>query len=457
MVIRVLGGLLGAYTLTGDRDVLDLAAQTGRALLPALTQASAGIPLCAVQLASGTANCRAHNEHNHIQEDPMVLGGHGVIPLSELGSVQLEYAALAHATGESHFQLLADRALQSVFTTLKPKDGLYPKHLWTNSLSYASREVGFAGGSDSFYETLLKRWLQGGRKQEWLRRMYQQSLVGLRRLLRKSSPSNLTFIATADDDGQKFVQSERLNLLTRRYTHEHLLCFVPGMLALGAHTGAGVNATVEWQVARDVLHTCTQTYRRSPSGLGPEAVVFRTAEAARLVREAKPESYMQRLKRQAAEREGNPLPPSAPPDYEIKDPTYRLRPEYVESLYLMWRLDPEIERREHYRKEALFVLDAIERRCRTPSAYAKWGSTGLNEGLEDNLESFFFAETLKYLYLIFSDETEFDVDRYLLTTEAHVLPLPINLDEASAADPDITTPADSALLTWWQDADFLAE
>ena len=45
--------------------------------------------------------------------------------------------------------------------------------------------------------------------------------------------------------------------------------------------------------------------------------------------------------------------------------------------------------------------------------------------LANSLESFFFAETLKYLYLLFSEPSSvpFDLDTHVLTTEAHLLPI----------------------------------
>lgn len=56
------------------------------------------------------------------------------------------------------------------------------------------------------------------------------------------------------------------------------------MLALGAHHNAGINSTWEWQVARELLHTCTTLYSRQPAGLGPERVAFVTPNAVRAAR-----------------------------------------------------------------------------------------------------------------------------------------------------------------------------
>ena len=40
----------------------------------------------------------------------------------------------------------------------------------------------------------------------------------------------------------------------------------------------------------------------------------------------------------------------------------------------------------------------------------------------DKMESFFLAETLKYLYLLFTDDDIIDINKYVFNTEAHPLP-----------------------------------
>ena len=38
---------------------------------------------------------------------------------------------------------------------------------------------------------------------------------------------------------------------------------------------------------------------------------------------------------------------------------------------------------------------------------------------DDTMQSFFLAETLKYLYLLFSDSSTVDLDEFVFNTEAH--------------------------------------
>jgi endoplasmic reticulum Man9GlcNAc2 1,2-alpha-mannosidase len=79
------------------------------------------------------------------------------------------------------------------------------------------------------------------------------------------------------------------------------------------------------------------------------------------------------------------------------------RPETVESLFVMWR----VTHNETYREWGWNIFRAFEMHSRLQSG----GYTSLDSVLEvpvrrrDSMESFFVAETLKYLLLLFSDDT----------------------------------------------------
>lgn len=51
---------------------------------------------------------------------------------------------------------------------------------------------------------------------------------------------------------------------------DHLACFTPGMLALGAKYGAVTGAKAEqyMQLGRNLTETCYQMYARQPTGVG---------------------------------------------------------------------------------------------------------------------------------------------------------------------------------------------
>jgi hypothetical protein len=77
---------------------------------------------------------------------------------------------------------------------------------------------------DSFYEYMLKVWLQGGKTEDMYRDMYDESMQGMHdELLQVSTPSGLVFIADKNSG----------NLDTKM---DHLVCFMGGLLVLGAYT-----------------------------------------------------------------------------------------------------------------------------------------------------------------------------------------------------------------------------
>lgn len=67
---------------------------------------------------------------------------------------------------------------------------------------------------------------------------------------------------------------------------------------------------------------------------------------------------------------------------------------------------------------------ALEKYCKTESGYASFSDVQDPQAKKDDVaESFFVAETLKYLYLLFSSKPIVDHKRMFLTTEAHILPI----------------------------------
>jgi mannosidase alpha-like ER degradation enhancer 2 len=62
--------------------------------------------------------------------------------------------------------------------------------------------------------------------------------------------------------------------------------------------------------------------------------------------------------------------------------------------------------------------ESLEKYCRTEAGYAALRSVVTKEK-RDNMESFFLAETLKYLYLLFAPPETLDLSRAVFNTEAH--------------------------------------
>ena len=80
----------------------------------------------------------------------------------------------------------------------------------------------------------------------------------------------------------------------------------------------------------------------------------------------------------------------------------------------MWRITKDVK----YREWGWTIAQTIQRLCRNDAGFH--GFKSVNEP-NDRQESFFIAETLKYLYLLFASDDLIPLDEYVFNTEAHPL------------------------------------
>jgi ER degradation enhancer, mannosidase alpha-like 2 len=99
---------------------------------------------------------------------------------------------------------------------------------------------------------------------------------------------------------------------------------------------------------------------------------------------------------------------------QITAPGYPLRPEIIESTYYLYHAthDPK------YLSMGQTYLNNLVKYCRTKDAYAALADVRTKKKT-NSMESFFFAETFKYLYLLFAPESTLDFDKVIFNTEAH--------------------------------------
>ncbi|KAJ3011137.1 UNVERIFIED_CONTAM: ER degradation-enhancing alpha-mannosidase-like protein 2 [Siphonaria sp. JEL0065] len=98
--------------------------------------------------------------------------------------------------------------------------------------------------------------------------------------------------------------------------------------------------------------------------------------------------------------------------------SYPLRPEFVESLWVAYRATKNPTLLEI----AFEIVDRLNNLTRTKYGFANVQDVNTMQ-LEDKMESFFLAETLKYLYLLFSPDNEYNTGNYVFNTEAHPFPV----------------------------------
>jgi mannosidase alpha-like ER degradation enhancer 2 len=106
---------------------------------------------------------------------------------------------------------------------------------------------------------------------------------------------------------------------------------------------------------------------------------------------------------------------------------YPLRPEIVESTYYLHHY-ASLPRRGRaafgpdgpafYLKMGQQLFDDFVRNCRTETGYAALKSV-ITKEKSDAMQSFVFAETFKYFYLLFAPPATLDFDKVIFNTEAH--------------------------------------
>ncbi|KAJ4962716.1 hypothetical protein NE237_022655 [Protea cynaroides] len=361
--IRVVGGLLSAYDLSEDNVFLEKARDIADRLLPAW-DTSSGIPYNRINLVHG-------NPHN-----PGWTGGESI--LADSATEQLEFIALSQRTGDPKYQV----KVENVITELQknfPDDGLLPIFInpQTGRTSYSTITFGAMG--DSFYEYLLKAWIQGNKTEavSHYREMWETSMKGLLSLTQKTTPSSFTYLSEKNGGSISHKMDE-------------LACFAPGMLALGSFGYGPGEAQKFLSLAEELAWTCYNFYQSTPTKLAGENYFFHAGQ-----------------------------------DMSVGTSWNILRPETVESLFYMWRLTGN----KTYQEWGWNIFQAFEKNSRIESGYV--GLKDVNTGVKDNMmQSFFLAETLKYLYLLFSPDSIISFDEWVFNTEAHPLKIVTRQDRA---------------------------
>ncbi|XP_027890669.1 mannosidase, alpha, class 1B, member 1b [Xiphophorus couchianus] len=362
--IRILGGLLSTYHLTGDSLFLDKAKDIGSRLMPAFNTQSK-IPYSDVNIGKGTAHPPRWTSDSTV---------------AEVTSIQLEFRELSRLTQEPQYQAAVAEVMNQVHKLKGKLDGLVPMFINTNSGQFTHQGIYTLGArADSYYEYLLKQWIQGGKKENQFLEDYLQAIEGVKKnLLQKSSPNGLVFVGELSH-GQFSPKMD------------HLVCFLPGTLALGAHNGLPAD---HMDLAKELMHTCYQMYVQMETGLSPEIVHFNMHQGS--IRDI---------------------------DVKPADRHNLLRPETVESLFYLYRFTKD----RKYQDWGWKILQNFNKYTKVSSG----GYTSINNVCDpdypsprDKMESFFLGETLKYFYLLFSEDADLiSLDKYVFNTEAHPLPI----------------------------------
>ncbi|KAJ3023919.1 Mannosyl-oligosaccharide 1,2-alpha-mannosidase IB [Thoreauomyces humboldtii] len=353
--IRVMGGLLSAWELDGDKRFLDLAEDLAERFNHAFDTPS-GLPINSLNLKT---------RKSEPSNDAVQMAG-----LAEIGTLQLELQFLADVTDNLVYSAKALKAYDILHSAVLPFPGLYPTKWPVEKVpdikTPMQEKYSVGAEADSFYEYLLKMWLSTG-ETKW-RDMYDQSAEVIKEHMVQYDGKN-AYIPDATSTSAGFSQKSSFH---------HLSCFAGGMFATGALTSRRNGWASFLDIGTRITQTCWDSYARTKSGLGPEEIY--------------------------------------PKDLAPQDMRYQLRPETIESIFYMHRFthDPI------YREMGKAFVASLNKHCRSEAGFGGLRNVlSPNQGVNDLQQSFFLAETLKYAYLLFTDDDTIPLEAYVFNTEAH--------------------------------------
>ena len=198
ITIRLLGGLLSSYQLTGDKRLLSLAEDLGNRLLPVFNSPT-GLPYVYVNLRTGQTRGPVTNP-------------------AETGTLLLEFGTLSKLTSRPVFYEKAKRALVETFKR-RSSVGLVGESINVETGAWINTDSHISGGIDSYYEYLWKCWLLFGDTD--CRDMWEASISAVNKYLADEVRGELWY-------GHADMQTgKRTNT-----TYGALDAFFPGLLAL---------------------------------------------------------------------------------------------------------------------------------------------------------------------------------------------------------------------------------
>ncbi|PHH55757.1 Mannosyl-oligosaccharide alpha-1,2-mannosidase [Ceratocystis fimbriata CBS 114723] len=418
--IRFLGGLIAAHDLSGEPVLLRKAVELADMMYAAWDNA-------------------AHLPRGRFTWAALKANGEGIQPLNRqsiagIGTFTLEFTRLSIITGDAKYYDAVHRISQhfnrTQNDTLLP--GLWPVHI--NALENFGVDDSpavfhYGASADSAYEYFPKMHALLGGQEPMYEHMYRTSTdLGIRHLVYRP-------MLPAEDDvlfmGSLKVERDNRDVSgipEPKYTFtpsmDHLTCFVGGMMLLG---GKLIDEPRHVHVGEKLALGCATAYRLvHPSQLMPEQATFVQCESTETCSwdAAKWEQAVS-VASAAAEKPpasnadasaGTAQPKTPPGIAHVVDPKYILRPEAIESIFIMWRTTGD----QRLQLVAQDMWTAITRACEGETAFAaiKDVTQDVIQRV-DSMESFFLAETLKYFFLIFSNPEIVSLDEWVFNTEAH--------------------------------------
>jgi len=311
--------------------------------------------------------------------------------LATVGTLVMEWTRLSDLTGNETYGALTQKAESYLLSpqpaSSEPWPGLVGTNIDINTGEFTDASGGWNGGDDSFYEYLIKMYVYdpvrfSTYKDRWI----------------LAADSTIAHLASHPSSRPDLTYLAAYNSQTLSRQSGHLACFDGGNFILG---GLVLKEQKYVDFGLELVASCENTYNQTLTGIGPEGFGW---DEGRVPSDQK-EFY---------ERAG----------FYITSADYILRPEVLESFYYAYRATGD----RKYQDWSYAGFQAIANTTRVGSGYSSITDVNAANGgsFTDFQESFFFAEVLKYAYLIHTDsDAEYQVagkegkNKWVFNTEAH--------------------------------------
>ncbi|RMZ88525.1 hypothetical protein DV736_g4243, partial [Chaetothyriales sp. CBS 134916] len=382
--IRHLGGLLAAFDLSQEPVLLAKAVELGDMLHAGFDTPNHMPPFWF--------------DFEKAKNGQLVADDHQIS--AAIGSFTLEFTRLSQITGNPKYYDAIARVtsvlIEHQASTQLP--GMWPTFVNARNQTFLENSFTLGALADSLYEYLPKMYyLLGGLEQAYEKAYRDSMATAIEHLLfRPMLPNNINVLVAGS---ATVVAGES----TLNPEGQHLSCFTGGMFILG---GKLFSLPEHVEIGARLTQGCIYAYNAFSTGIMPEIFQMRPCPSL-----------------EACEWDGDRASEILPEGFSsVSDRSYRLRPEALESAFILYRTTGDTELLD----AAWRMFESIQAATETEYANAAIDDVTITgkPSQRDSMESFWFAETLKYLYLIFSPPDLISLDDYVLNTEAHPLKRP---------------------------------
>ncbi|KAJ5090874.1 hypothetical protein N7532_009558 [Penicillium argentinense] len=413
--VRILGGLLSAYDLSADKQLLNKAVDVGDMLYAAFDTPNR-MPIIHWDLHKA-----ARQEEQQAEE---------VVSASELGSFVLEFTRLSQITGDPKYFDAAQHVMTK-FDQLQGQtklSGMWPVILNPRAEVFSGDVYTMGAEVDSLYKDIPRAYALLSGQVPIYRKMYE-------RTTRTAASHSFFRPLNAENKGILLPGSVRVSITqngkqrtTLQAQAHYRGCFAGGMFAMG---GQLFNIPIHRQIADNLVDGCIWAQKTMPMGIMPEVFETIPCESQRSC----PWNewlWKQEVRKKASNQQNADLTLNI--DAFIKDHNlpkgiiavtdtrYNLRPEMIESMFILYRTTG----REDLLDIAWEMFENIQNATHVPNGNAAIVDVTVDAAPihSDSMESHWMSQTLKYFYLMFSAPDLISMDEYVFNSGGHPFKMP---------------------------------